>query len=197
MGKSLGNVHQGEWALPPLSSSYRKRHLGDYQVQLHILWGRELVTREIIGHFPYHILFTSISQCFKMYLITFCSFFTAVDIPWKTSPSQLHQWPLCCINSMDSSQFLFYLLSLHYFISILCVLKYLFYLSYHTVVIHFQSFWLIPINHTHLPLENKCLLRFEGHPPDILQFKRRFSIKLKEDSRSECIIYILVRLVEN
>lgn len=47
-----------------------------------------------------------------------------------------------------------------------------------------QSFRLIPLNHSHLPLKCKYLLRFKRYLPDILQFKGKFHTKLKEDSRS-------------
>ena len=45
-------------------------------------------------------------------------------------------------------------------------------------------------------LKRKYLLRFERYLLDILYFKRKFHTKLKEDSKNQYIIPILVRVSE-
>lgn len=155
------------------------------------------MTREIIGHLSCHILCSHLFHIFHVFNNLLPSLpcpghstETCSSIP-TTSMASL----LCKPYGLLSALILYAVSTAFNINNHTIPLKILALLVFSDLTL--QSFWLIPLNHIHLPLKGKYLLRFKRYLPDILQFKGKFHTKLKEDSRSWYIIPVPMRMAEN
>lgn len=165
-------------------------------VQL-LSWEKELMTREITGHLSCHILCSHLCHIFCIFNSLPpslpCSGHvteTGSSLPPMPKPSLLYKPYGLLLALIPFAVSAAFNINNH-----TILLKILALLVFSDLTL--QSFWLIPLNHIHLPLKCKYLLRFKRYLPDILPFKGKFHTKLKEDSRSWHIIPVPVRMAEN
>ena len=154
------------------------------------------MTKEIIDHLSWHILFSQLIHILHVFNDILLSL-PVPDIPLKLPPHSTYiSSSLLCESFGPLSVLILHVISAALNMNNHTVpLKILALLVFSDFTL--QSFWSIHLNHIHLFLKYKYLLSFERYLPNIITFKRKLHTKLKKDSRSQYIIPILVRMAEN